>query len=114
MASSTIKVGIVGCGGISRLYTSIYAGLADIANVVAVADLDEGLAEARRRAVAQSYAAEAARARTLALDARDGRTRSHHVELAEAAEAAEAASTRGRTAATKRCSPTAKCRPSCC
>ncbi|MDP6107867.1 MAG: Gfo/Idh/MocA family oxidoreductase, partial [Candidatus Brocadiia bacterium] len=87
MASSPINLGIVGCGGISRLYTSIYAGLADIANVVAMADLDEGLAGARRRAMAQSYTVEAARSRSLALDARDEKTRSRHAALADAAEA---------------------------
>ena len=87
MASSPINIGIVGCDGISRLYTSIYAGLADIANVVAMADLDEGLAGARRRAMAQSYTVEAARSRSLALDARDEKTRSRHAALADAAEA---------------------------
>lgn len=94
MASSPINIGIVGCGGISRLYTSIYAGLADIANVVAMADLDEGLAGARRRAMAQSYTAEAARSRSLALDARDEKTRSRHAALADAAEASAAVDVR--------------------
>ena len=90
MANDPIKVGFVGCGGISPLYTSIYAGLADLANVVAVADLEESLAETRSRALTQSYVAEAARARMMALDARDRQTADKHAKRAAAAEAAAA------------------------
>ena len=69
MADDRIKVGFVGCGGISRLYTDIYAGLADIAQVVAVADLVDELAESRRRIMTEAYRAEAHRARVLAGEA---------------------------------------------
>lgn len=50
MADERIRVGFVGCGGISRLYTDIYASLVDMAQVVAVADLVDELAENRRGA----------------------------------------------------------------
>ncbi len=46
MADERIRVGFVGCGGISRIYTDIYASLVDIAQVVAVADLVNELAHA--------------------------------------------------------------------
>ena len=59
-----------------------------------MADLDEGLAGARRRAMAQSYTAEVARSRSLALDARDEKTRSRHAALADAAEASAAVDVR--------------------
>ena len=85
-----IRVGLVGCGGISRLYTSIYAGLADIANVVAVADLDRSLAETRKLALVAAYSAEASRARMMALDAQDRESREPLAAWAEAAEAAAA------------------------
>ena len=55
MADDRIRVGLVGCGGISSLYTSIYAGLVDIAQVVAVADLVDELAEHRRQVLADAY-----------------------------------------------------------
>ena len=48
MATERIKVGFVGCGAISRMYADIYAGLADIAQVVAVADLVDELYSSRR------------------------------------------------------------------
>ncbi len=42
MDDSRLRVGIVGCGGIARgLYVRVYALVADIARVVAVADLEE-------------------------------------------------------------------------
>ena len=39
MADERIRVGFVGCGGISRMYTDIYAGVVDVAQFVAVDDL---------------------------------------------------------------------------
>ena len=50
MPEDRIKVGFIGCGGIARsLYTGIYAALPEIAQVVAVADLVDDLAENRRQ-----------------------------------------------------------------
>ena len=50
MAETQLKVGFIGCGGISReRYVQMYAGLADIAQVMAVADPVDELAEERRR-----------------------------------------------------------------
>ena len=83
-----VKVGIVGCGGISRLYTSIYAGLADMAQVVAVADQLDGRAEVRARALTDGYAAEAHRAQVLAANARSDRERETQLRKAEAAKVA--------------------------
>ena len=75
MADERIRVGLVGCGGISSLYTSIYAGLVNIAQVVAVADLVDELAEHRRQVLSDAYAAEAHTARVAAAEARDAATR---------------------------------------
>ncbi len=90
MADDRIRVGLVGCGGISRLYTDIYAGLVDIAQVVAVADLVDELAEHRRQVLADAYAAEAHTARVAAAEARDAETREAQQRRAEAAAAAAA------------------------
>ena len=91
MSSDRLKVGIVGCGGIARaLYTGIYARLADIAQVVAVADLVDDLAENRRQALKEAYGAEAHRARLRAADARSGEERESQIMKAEAAESAAA------------------------
>ena len=71
MVDNRIKVGFIGCGGIARsLYTDIYGGLADIAQVVAVADLDEGLAQKRKEMLGHAYRSEAFRAKLQASDAR--------------------------------------------
>ena len=53
MTDERIRVGFVGCGGISRLYADIYASLADIAQVVAVADFVDELAEKTRTTLSE-------------------------------------------------------------
>jgi len=83
-----VKVGIAGCGGISRLYTGIYAGLADIAQVVAVADPVAGLAKARAKALTEAYAAEAHKAQVLAANARSDKDRETQIIKSKAAFAA--------------------------
>ena len=88
MADDRIKVGFVGCGGITRLYTDIYAGLADIASVVAVADPVDGQAEKRRRALIEAYKAEAHLARLRAEDARSDAERESQLARAESSESA--------------------------
>ncbi len=91
MPDSRIKVGFVGCGNIARnLYTPIYAAHVDIAQVVAVADLDGGLAENRRQALSDSYYAEAYRARILAKDGRTAEERARNQKRAEVAASAAA------------------------
>ena len=55
MADERIRVGFVGCGGISSLYTDIYASLVDVAQVVAVADMVDELAEKRQAALGEAY-----------------------------------------------------------
>ena len=89
MADDRIKVGFVGCGGISRsLYTGVYAGLAEIAQVVAVADLADGLAETRSATLKDAYRAEAFRAKVEAADAHTPEAREAATKKAEAAESA--------------------------
>ena len=88
MANVPLKVGFVGCGGISKLYTAIYAGLGDIAQVVAVADPIDELAERRRQMMKESYLAAASRSRVLASDSRTPEEKKVHQERAEVAEAA--------------------------
>tara|TARA_Y100000588_G_C14266738_1_gene930277 strand:- start:1413 stop:2699 length:1287 start_codon:yes stop_codon:yes gene_type:complete len=81
---------MVGCGGISSMYTDIYAGLHQLAHVVAVADLSPELATNRAKALINAYAAEAAieRARTASACNREER-----VAAQTRAESAEIAST---------------------
>ncbi len=89
MAKERIKVGFIGCGGIARnLYTPIYAQHSDIAQVVAVADLVDELAENRIQSLTDAYNAEAYRAR---IEARDGRTEEARTVAAEKADAAASA-----------------------
>ncbi len=89
MSDGRIKVGFVGCGGIARsLYTGIYGALAEIAQVVAVADLAPALADRRKRMLGHAYRSEAHRAR---LAAADGRTSAEREAAAHRAEACEAA-----------------------
>ena len=83
-----LKVGFIGCGGISRLYTDIYAGMTDLAQVVATADLYPKLAEDRAEAIHEAYTAEAARQRALAINARDDEAREAARQMAEHAQAA--------------------------
>ncbi len=83
-----LKVGFIGCGGISRLYTDIYAGMTDLAQVVATADLYPSLAEDRAEAIHEAYTAEAARQRALAINARDDESREAARQMAEHAQAA--------------------------
>ena len=88
MAAERIKVGFIGCGGISRMYADIYAGLADVAQVVAVADLVDELAESRRQVLTDAYASEAYRTRARAADLRGDAARSTERMIADAAETA--------------------------
>ena len=89
MTDDRIKVGFVGCGGIARnLYTGIYAQHCDIAQVVAVADLVDDLAENRKQSLTDAYNVEAHNAR---IQARDGRTEEARADAAERAEAAASA-----------------------
>ena len=83
-----LKVGFIGCGGISRLYTDIYAGMTDLAQVVATADLVPSLAQDRAAALKEAYTAEAARQRALALNARTDAAREAALQAAEHAQAA--------------------------
>ena len=91
MTDDRLKVGIVGCGGISRLYTAIYADLVDMANVVAVADNREGRADHRADVIAEAYRVTAHHARLVAADTRNPDTVGAKYERrAEAAEASAA------------------------
>jgi predicted dehydrogenase len=76
------------------MYADIYAGLADIAQVVAVADLVDELAENRRQVLTEAYAAESHRARARAADARTDEARAAEMSMAEAAETASRATIR--------------------
>ncbi len=88
MAANTIKVGFVGCGGITKLYTDIYANLTDIATVVAGADPVDELAERRRRALIEAYKAEAHLAGFRAEDARSDAKRESQLMKKDSSEAA--------------------------
>ena len=90
MADERIRVGFVGCGGISSLYTDIYASLVDVAQVVAVADMVDELAKKRQVALSEAYAVEAHRARVKASEARTEEERNHQQQKAETAETAAA------------------------
>ena len=66
MVDTPLKVGFIGCGGISRhLYVQIYAGLADIAPAVAVENLVDELAKERRRMLTNAYLKDPSRERVL-------------------------------------------------
>ena len=71
MTDDRLRVGIVGCGGIARLYTAIYADLVDMATVVAVADNREGRADHRADALSEAYRVTAHHARLVAADTRN-------------------------------------------
>ena len=86
-----VRVGMVGCGGISRMYCDLYAELVDVALVVAVADPVTELAETRAAAMSEAYAAEAHAARHAALDTGDRAARERLQRRAQAATAAAAA-----------------------
>ena len=88
MTDERIRVGFVGCGGISRLYADIYASLADIAQVVAVADFVDELAEKTRTTLSEGYAMEAHRARMMRSEARVPEDRERLGQMAETAEIA--------------------------
>ena len=91
MTDDRLRIGIVGCGGISRLYTAIYADLVDVAQVVAVADNREGRADHRAEALSEAYRVTAHHARLVAADTRNPETVGAEYERrAEAAEAAAA------------------------
>ena len=88
MTDERIRVGFVGCGGISRLYADIYASLVDIAQVVAVADFVDELAERKRTTLSEGYAMEAHRARMMLSEARTPEERERRQQMVEAAETA--------------------------
>ncbi len=90
MATAPLNIGIVGCGGISRMYTDIYVGLHELAQVVAVADLAPELARDRAAGLTAGYQAEAARARAQAAGARSQDERAAATALAASADAAAA------------------------
>ena len=91
MTDDRLKVGIVGCGGISRLYTAIYADLVDMANVVAVADNREGRADHRADVLTEAYRVTAHHARLVAADTRNPETIGElYASRARAAEASAA------------------------
>ena len=79
---------MVGCGGISSMYTDIYAGLHQLAHVVAVADLSSGLATNRAKALITAYKAEAAIERARAASERNSEDRIASQTRAESAEIA--------------------------
>ena len=70
------------------MYADIYAGLADVAQVVAVADYVDDLAENRRQVLTDAYAAESYRARAQAADARNDEARATAHKMAAAADTA--------------------------
>ena len=85
-----VRVGMVGCGGISRMYCDLYAELVDIAQVTAVADPVTELAVNRAATMREAYAAEAHAARYAALESRDDAARERLQRRAQAAAAAAA------------------------
>ena len=86
MATAPLRIGFVGCGGISRLYTDIYLGLHELAHVVAVADLVPELASDRAAGLTYGYQAEAAREHAIATGARSEAERDDALARAESAE----------------------------
>ena len=91
MPEDRIKVGFIGCGGIARsLYTGIYAALPELAQVVAVADLVDDLAENRRQVLKDAYQATAYGARAAADLARADEDKDAALHKAGAAESAAA------------------------
>ena len=88
MTDERIRVGFVGCGGISRLYADIYASLVDIAQVVAVADFVDELAERKRTTLSEGYAMEARQARMMLSETRSPEERGRLQQRVETAEAA--------------------------
>ncbi len=93
MTDDRLRIGIVGCGGIARLYTAIYADLVDLATVVAVADNREGRADHRADALSEAYRVTAHHARLVAADTRDPDTVG--AEFTRRAEAAAASAAHG-------------------
>ena len=85
-----VRVGMVGCGGISRMYCDLYAELVDVAQVTAVADPVTELAVNRAAAMREAYGAEAHAARYAALESRDDAARERLQRRARAAAAAAA------------------------
>ena len=70
-----LKIGMIGCGNISALYTDIYAQLTDIAQIVATADIDPTRAASRAAGLTTAYSAEAFRQEAMMHNAPGGRTR---------------------------------------
>ena len=85
-----VRVGMVGCGGISRMYCDLYAELVDVAQVTAVADPVTELAVKRAAAMREAYAAEAHAARYAAREAREDAAHERLQRRARAAAAAAA------------------------
>ena len=94
MPERKLKVGIVGCGGISRMYADIYAGLSDVAQVVAMADLVPELVQARSAQLTEGYRTEAHRNRASALGSARPKDRDAFSQRAQDAEAAAATTIR--------------------
>lgn len=89
MYKPPLKVGIVGCGGVSKgVYVDLYAGLGEIAQVVAVADMRDEMAEERRQHLVDAYLAEAASNRVLAARASGTDQREVYIKKADAADVA--------------------------
>ena len=65
-----LKIGMIGCGNISALYTDIYAQLTDIAQIVATADIDPTRAASRAAGLTTAYSAEAFRQEAMMHNAR--------------------------------------------
>ena len=94
MTDDRIGVAFAGCGSISRLYTDIYAGLSDVARVVAVADPQPERAEHRRARQIEAYHAASHAARLRAGESRDDETRAQELRKAALAESAAIAGIR--------------------
>ena len=94
MTDDRIGVAFAGCGSISRLYTDIYAGLSDVARVVAVADPQPERAEHRRARQIEAYHAASHAARLRAGESRDDETRAQELRKAALAQSAATAGIR--------------------
>ena len=83
-----LKIGMIGCGSISAMYTDIYARLTDIAQIVATADFDSSRAETRAAGLTAAYSAEALRQEAMAHNARTDEAGEASRQAAEDASAA--------------------------
>ena len=93
-----LKIGMIGCGNISALYTDIYAQLTDIAQIVATADIDPTRAASRAAGLTTAYSAEAFRQEAMMHNARTrGQNEAHDAARQSAEDARAAASNEIRT-----------------